>query len=112
MHVRPGRAQMTPSRFDEITRDDLSRASSRKWSLHPGTIGAWVAEMDFGTAPAVTAALHQAVETGDLGYLAPSTTQRMAEATAAWLREDYGWTVPPENIHRSEERRVGKECPV
>jgi cystathionine beta-lyase len=90
---------MTTSRFDEITRAELSRASSRKWSLHPGTIGAWVAEMDFGTAPPVTAALHRAVTAGDLGYLAPATTRRMAEATASWLRQDYGWTVPPENIH-------------
>jgi len=90
---------MTTTRFDEITRDELSLASSRKWSLHPGTIGAWVAEMDFGTAPAVTAALHRAVDTGNLGYLSPTTTRHMAEATAAWLEQDYGWTVPPENIH-------------
>jgi len=90
---------MTPSRFDEITRDDLSRASSRKWSLHPGTIGAWVAEMDFGTAPAVSAALHRAVDAGELGYLAPTTTRLMAEATADWLLTDSGWVVPPENIH-------------
>jgi len=87
------------ARLDAITRDELSRAGSRKWSLHPGTIGAWVAEMDFGTAPAVTAALHDAVTSGDLGYLAPSTTRRMAEATAAWLLADSGWEVPPENIH-------------
>ncbi|MCU1446202.1 aminotransferase class I/II-fold pyridoxal phosphate-dependent enzyme [Cryobacterium sp.] len=87
------------TRLDEITRDELSRSSSRKWSLHPGTIGAWVAEMDFGTAPAVTAALHQAVSDCDLGYLAPTTTRRMAEATAGWLLDDYGWAVPPENIH-------------
>jgi len=90
---------MTTSRFDEITRDELSRASSRKWSLHPGTIGAWVAEMDFGTAPAVTAALHEAVATGNLGYLSPTTTQKMADATADWLRRDTGWIVPAENIH-------------
>jgi cystathionine beta-lyase len=90
---------MTTSRFDEITRDELSRPTSRKWSLHPDTIGAWVAEMDFGTAPAVTAALHQAVTDGDLGYLAPTTTRRMAEATAHWLQQDYGWSVPAENIH-------------
>jgi len=92
----------TPSfatQLDAITRTELSRASSRKWSLHPGTIGAWVAEMDFGTAPAVTAALQQAVLDGDLGYLAPSTTLKMAEATAAWLLDDYGWAVPPESIH-------------
>jgi len=90
---------MTSSRFDAITRDQLSRASSRKWSLHPGTIGAWVAEMDFGTAPAVTEALHRAVDEGDLGYLAPHTTRRMAEATSQWLLDDSGWRIPPENIH-------------
>jgi cystathionine beta-lyase len=90
---------MTHTRFDAITRDELSRASSRKWSLHPGTIGAWVAEMDFGTAPAVTEALHRAVDAGDLGYLAPDTTRLMAEATAAWLASDCGWNIPAANIH-------------
>jgi cystathionine beta-lyase len=90
---------MTSSRFDAITREQLSRPSSRKWSLHPGTIGAWVAEMDFGTAPSVTEALHRAVDDGDLGYLAPHTTRRMAEATAQWLLDDSGWRIPPENIH-------------
>lgn len=90
---------MTHSRFDDITRGELSRASSRKWSLHPATIGAWVAEMDFGTAPAVTRALHRAVDAGDLGYLAPATTALMARATADWLRDDCGWVIPPENIH-------------
>jgi len=90
---------MSSHRFDEITRVDLSRPSSRKWSLHPGTIGAWVAEMDFGTAPAVTEALHRAIDDGDLGYLAPSVSRRMAEATSAWLRDDCGWVIAPENIH-------------
>jgi len=90
---------MTHSRFDDITRGELSRAGSRKWSLHPDTIGAWVAEMDFGTSPAVTAALHRAIDTGDLGYLAPATTAQMARATAAWLASDCGWDIPPENIH-------------
>jgi cystathionine beta-lyase len=99
----PRGSQMTStpfaSRLDGITRAELGRSSSRKWSLHPGTIGAWVAEMDFGTAPAVTAALHQAVSDNDLGYLSPTTTRRMAEATAHWLLQDHGWAVPPENIH-------------
>ena len=90
---------MTTPRFDEIAREALSRSSSRKWSLHPGTIGAWVAEMDFGTSPAVTAALRRAVDDGELGYLAPTTTRQMAEATAEWLRRDSGWAVPWQNIH-------------
>ncbi|WP_213813649.1 MalY/PatB family protein [Glaciihabitans sp. dw_435] len=90
---------MTTSPFDGITREQLSRSSSRKWSLHPGTIGAWVAEMDFGTAPAVTAALHQAIDDGDLGYLSPATSARMAASTAQWLLDDCGWAIAPEHIH-------------
>lgn len=90
---------MPTSRFDVITRDQLNRPSSRKWSLHPETIGAWVAEMDFGTAPAITQALHKAVDEGVLGYLAPQTTREMAEATSDWLLADCGWEVPPARIH-------------
>jgi cystathionine beta-lyase len=97
LHERKG--PMPTSRFDEITRDQLARPSSRKWSLYPDAIGAWVAEMDFGTAPAVTAALHRAVDEGVLGYLAPETTRAMANATAEWLRTDCSWGVPPERIH-------------
>ncbi len=85
--------------FDAITRAELSRPSSRKWSLHPGTVGAWVAEMDFGTAPEITAALKQAIDEGVLGYLAPSVTEEMAKATADWHRDEYGWDIPWHNVH-------------
>lgn len=85
--------------FDAITVRELDLPSSRKWSLHPGTIGAWVAEMDFGTAPAVTAALRAAVEGGALGYLAPATAHELAEATARWMDEEYGWQVDPGHVH-------------
>ncbi|MDO9395966.1 MAG: aminotransferase class I/II-fold pyridoxal phosphate-dependent enzyme [Herbiconiux sp.] len=90
---------MSAHRFDTIPAAELDVPSSRKWSLHPGTIGAWVAEMDFGTAPAVTAALHEAIDAGVLGYLAPATAQEMAEATADYLAEAYGWRVDPERVH-------------
>jgi cystathionine beta-lyase len=90
---------MPTTPFDAITLDQLNRPSSRKWSLHPETIGAWVAEMDFGTAPAVTEALHRAVDDGVLGYLSPATSRAMAEATSAWLRADCDWQISPNNIH-------------
>ncbi|PPF79165.1 aminotransferase class I/II [Subtercola sp. Z020] len=86
-------------RFDGIGRDDLATPDSRKWSLHPGTIGAWVAEMDFGTAPEITAALHEAVDRGHLGYLSPATSLTMASACARWQLEHYGWQIPAGNIH-------------
>ncbi len=85
--------------FDLRTRATLARPSSRKWSLHEGTIGAWVAEMDFGTAPVVQAALQRAIADEVLGYLAPSVAADMGEATAAWMRARHGWTIDPARVH-------------
>lgn len=87
------------SDFDALTAEQLGTPHSRKWSLHPGTIGAWVAEMDFGTAPAVTQALHDAVDSGTLGYLAPATTALMSRATADFHRQRYGWAIDPARVH-------------
>ncbi|WP_026373683.1 MalY/PatB family protein [Agrococcus lahaulensis] len=85
--------------YDRIDRSCLERPSSRKWSLHPGTIGAWVAEMDFGTAPAVREALERAVRDDVLGYLSPATAADLAEATATFQRREHGWAVDPERVH-------------
>ncbi|PPG58230.1 aminotransferase class I/II [Rathayibacter sp. AY1E4] len=85
--------------FDSLTRERLDRPTSRKWSLRPGTIGAWVAEMDFGTAPAVRRALHDAVAGDVLGYLSPSTAGELGEAAAEYLAEQYAWTVDPARVH-------------
>ena len=85
--------------WDGIRRVDLERPSSRKWSLHPGTIGAWVAEMDFGTAGPVKEALRRAVDDDVLGYLSPATAAELAEATADWQRSEFGWRVDPDRVH-------------
>lgn len=85
--------------FDEFTRARLDRPESRKWSLHPGKIGAWVAEMDFGTAPAVADALNRAITDGTLGYLSPPLAASLAQATAEWMAAEYGWSVNPDRVH-------------
>jgi cystathionine beta-lyase len=90
---------MTMHHFDQITAAELDVPSSRKWSLHPGTIGAWVAEMDFGTAPAVTDALHRAIDDGVTGYLSPETARDLGDATADWLASEFGWAVDPARVH-------------
>lgn len=72
---------------------------SLKWDAHPGKIGAWIAESDFGTAPAVTAALQRAVEANFLTYL-PASTAKHAESACAWfLGQRFGWDVPDERVH-------------
>ncbi|MFB4349617.1 MalY/PatB family protein [Microbacterium sp. CR_7] len=92
-------ARRAPHPFDTRTRFDLDRPESRKWSLHPGSIGAWVAEMDFGIAPEIAAALHRAVDEETLGYLSPPLAAELGTATADWMRTEYGWTVDPERVH-------------
>src|SRR5688572_21082889 len=86
--------------LDAITIDGLRAAGGLKWSRFEGdVIGAFVAEMDFGTAPAVTAALHEAVDAMAFGYLPSTLASPMSEACAAWQRSTYGWDVPAERIH-------------
>ncbi|WP_449407287.1 MalY/PatB family protein [Microbacterium maritypicum] len=85
--------------FDARTRFDLDRPESRKWSLHPGRIGAWVAEMDFGVAPEIASAMHRAIDEENLGYLSPALAGDLGRATADWMREEYSWSVDPEHVH-------------
>lgn len=84
--------------WDAITLDELHARGGMKWAPNPGMIGAWVAESDLGTAPAVTAALHAAVDRGEFGYLPPPLAAELREATAAWMRERFDWDVAPARI--------------
>ena len=86
--------------FDAITVEGLHDAGHLKWTMFgPGRLGAFVAEMDFGTAPAVTDALHAAVDRQIFGYLPPALSEDLAEACAAWQRDTHGWAVEPADIH-------------
>ncbi|MDZ8172579.1 MalY/PatB family protein [Microbacterium xanthum] len=86
-------------RFDEITATDLSDAGSMKWTAYPGKTGAWVAEMDFGVAPAVQDALAAAIARGLTGYLPAWLTADLARATSDWYAERFGWRIPVGRIH-------------
>ncbi|MGY1731089.1 MalY/PatB family protein [Geodermatophilus sp. SYSU D01045] len=76
----------------------LRSRGSLKWTRYPDALGAWVAESDLGTAPAVTAALQDAVARGLFGYLPDWLAADMARATAGFLRDRHGWEVPEERI--------------
>lgn len=89
---------MAAHSFDAITADDLRQAGSVKWTAFPDTIGAFVAEMDFGVAPAITQAIDASLEAGLTGYLPTRLTTQLAEATASWYSEKYGWDVPAQRV--------------
>jgi cystathionine beta-lyase len=86
--------------FDDLTPAELRERGSLKWTkFDAGTIGAFVAEMDFGTAPPIVAALHAAVERGRFGYLPPAQRAALARACARWQERRYGWPVAPEQVY-------------
>ena len=93
--------------FDAVSLDALRRRRTVKWSLYgPDVLAAWVAEMDFDVAPPVRAALLDAVDREDFGYV-PADTTELTAACAAFLAGAYGWEVPPARIFLVADVLVG-----
>ena len=84
---------------DQITIEELRARGSVKWTRGgPGVIGAFVAEMDFGAAPAVQAALLDVVERADFGYLSDRAAAELSDSCARWQADHYGWDVDPARV--------------
>jgi len=84
---------------------------SAKWAAYPpDVLPAWVAEMDFPLAEPIKAALHEAVERDDTGYLGPElfgVPQALAEFAARRLN----WDVDPAQVVVATDVMVGvEEC--
>lgn len=84
--------------IDGITLEQLRASGATKWSAQDGTIGAFVAEMDFGIAPEIVEALHGAVDEGAFGYLPVGHTAELGAVTSRMLGERYGWDVGPGDV--------------
>ena len=84
------------SSFDTLTPDYLKTVIGKKWSTFEGCTGAFVAEMDFGTSPAVKAELNAIVDQGFFGYTPDFVIEDMQKSCAAWYADRYGWDVPSE----------------
>jgi cystathionine beta-lyase len=98
-------------RFD-ATVEELRAVGGLKWTRDPDAIGAFVAEMDFGTAPPVAEAMHQAIDAGLLGYLPEHLAARMARAWSGWAADRYGWQVPSERVRPLADVMAGLEAAV
>ena len=99
--------------LDGITVAELRRRGGLKWTLAgPDVLGAFVAEMDFGTAPEVEAALREVITRRDFGYLTPGAARQLAEACAAWLAGRHGWAVDPDRIHPLPDVIKGLEAAI
>lgn len=85
--------------FDQITAESLRAGGWKKWLEFGSATGAWVAEMDFGTAPAVREAVRRAAEDGTgLGYLPKRSLLALQEAFAGFVDARYGWRVEAPDV--------------
>jgi cysteine-S-conjugate beta-lyase len=86
------------SRFDQVDVDALRRRRTVKWRLYgDDVLAAWVAEMDFDVAPVVRAAILEAVDREDFGYVEPDLSE-LTTACAAFWSERFDWEVKPARI--------------
>ena len=81
--------------------DDTDEARLRtrigvKWSRYPADVlPAWVADMDFPTAPPIAVALHAMVERGDMGYPPDAALSGLAARFVERAQTRWGWDVDP-----------------
>lgn len=84
--------------LDAITVEQLRATRALKWCLPDQAIGAFVAEMDFGTSPVVAAALRSELDRGSFGYAPPHLADQTCEATVERLGRAHGWRVDPADV--------------
>lgn len=76
--------------------EHLRRQGGLKWTFYDEDIlAAWVAEMDFGVAPAVADALHDAVDRGLTGYPYPDAERAVANAATGFWTDRFDWKIDP-----------------
>lgn len=79
--------------------DTLRGRRGRKWSRYPADVlPAWIADMDFLPAPAIRAALIEALNSGDLGYGPVGDCSGMPESFAGWAWRRWRWRLDPNAV--------------
>lgn len=100
---------MLTANYDTLTLEHLTGVVGKKWTTFPDCIGAFIAEMDFGTAPGVIQALRETVDNGFFGYLPTALEQGLAVACADWYRDNTDWEVPADRVHSMPDVLKGLE---
>lgn len=95
------------SALDHLTLQELRDRRGLKWTRPDADIGAFVAEMDYGTSPDIIAALHEAVDHGRLGYLPECMSVSLKQATASRLARAHDWRVAPERVFITQDVIAG-----
>ncbi|MGC5222967.1 MalY/PatB family protein [Micromonospora sp. DT81.3] len=84
----------------------LRERTSEKWREYDADVlPMFVAETDFPLAPAISSALHRAIDLGDTGYTA--SRNPLAGAYAEFAQRRYGWTVDPAMVRSTADVSLG-----
>lgn len=83
-------------KFDSLSEEELRRSGLLKWSRHEGTLGMWVAEMDYGIAPAIEEELLRQAHLGSFGYLPARERTEIPAVAAHWFSSEFGADLVPE----------------
>lgn len=93
--------------LDSITEESLIAKGGRKWSSFPGSLGAFIAEMDFGVAPPVRQALQEVDERDLFGYAPEAIVAELRSATSSFHAQRYGWRVPTGHVELASDVIAG-----
>jgi cysteine-S-conjugate beta-lyase len=86
--------------FDALTLETLQDKRCMKWQYYPkGVIPLWVADMDFPIADSIKKALHDFIDSDNIGYPERNGVPGLKETVAQRLQTRYNWKVAPEHIH-------------
>ena len=84
--------------LDHVDLERLRARHGAKWSRFPGTLAAFVAEMDFPVAPSIRRVLEAAVEREDFGYPFEPRPEGLPTLFAERMRERFDWVVEPRRV--------------
>ena len=99
--------------YENLRAGELRQRLTSKWThFDQNVIPAWIAEMDFPTAPVIRSALIEAMERSETGYPPAGEAMRLPHACAAWLKRSFGWDVEPERIRLLPDVMKGIELGV
>ena len=83
----------------DLSDRELRERAGAKWTAAgPDVLPAWVAEMDFALAEPITAALHDAVDRGAVGYSPSDARTGVAEALATFAADRWSWSLDPGHV--------------
>jgi len=89
-----------PFGLRSLDHGDLAARPGVKWGLHPGRLAAWVADMDFPVAPAITDRLRALLDWGALGY--PNWGGKPSPAARLFAERmscRFGWGIDVARVH-------------